>query len=100
MDVIGEEVRVSAIDWGRFSGFLSYSNQSAIAHGPITGGLFLGSDSSNILADNTSFAATQDQRNTLRARVRAQASQRVWVAVSAQYGSGLPVDHHQHRHHG
>src|SRR5439155_7180048 len=60
--------------------------------GPITGGLLLGSDNSSTLADNSKFAVTQDQRNTVRARVRAQATKRVWAAVSAEYGSGLPVE--------
>ena len=90
--IFGEEVRLAATEWGRFSGFLSYSNQSAVAQGPITGGLLLGSDNSSTLADNSKFAVTQDQRNTVRARVRAQATKRVWAALSAEYGSGLPVE--------
>jgi hypothetical protein len=90
--VIGEELRLSAADWGRFSGFLSYSNQSASAQGPITGGLFVGSDSSGDPADGTRFAVTQDQRNTLRARIRAQTTKRLWMAISANYGSGLPIE--------
>jgi len=90
--IVGEEVRLAATEWGRFSGFLSYSNQSAVAQGPITGGLLLGSDSGGALADNSKFAVTQDQRNTARARVRAQVTKRFWMAVSAEYGSGLPVE--------
>jgi len=89
--IVGEEARLELAQWGRFSGFLSYSNQSAEAQGPITGGLFLGSDASG-LNDASRFAVTQDQRNTVRARVRVQAAKRVWAAVSAQYGSGLPVE--------
>jgi hypothetical protein len=38
------------------------------------------------------FAVSQDQRNTLRARIRFQAERRVWLAVSGQYGSGLPAE--------
>jgi hypothetical protein len=90
--ILGEEVRLAATEWGRFSGFLSYSNQSAIAQGPITGGLFLGSDVEGTLTDNSKLAVTQDQRNTVRARIRAQASERVWAAVTADYGSGLPIE--------
>jgi len=90
--IIGEEIRLAVAEWGRFSGFLSYSNQSASAQGPITGGLFLGSEAGAELTDTTRFAVTQDQRNTVRARVRAQVSKRVWAAVSATYGSGLPVE--------
>jgi hypothetical protein len=90
--IIGEELRFSVAEWGRFSGFLNYSNQSAEAQGPVTGGLFLGSDASGALTDDGKFAVTQDQRNTVRARVRAQAAKKIWLAISANYGSGLPVE--------
>jgi hypothetical protein len=90
--IIGEEIRLAIIEWGRFSGFVSYSNQSASAQGPITGGLFLGSEAGDELTDTSRFAVTQDQRNTVRARVRMQATKRVWAAVSANYGSGLPIE--------
>jgi TonB-dependent Receptor Plug Domain len=89
--IFGEEVRVEVPQWGRFSGYLSYANQSAIAQGPITGGLFLGSGATG-LTDTSKFAVSQDQRNTLRARVRFQAVQRVWLALGAEYGSGLPAN--------
>jgi hypothetical protein len=90
--IIGEELRLSVAEWGRFSGYLSYSNQTAEVQGPVTGGLFLGSDSGGVVSDNSKFAATQDQRNTVRARIRAQATKKLWLAVSADYGSGLPVE--------
>jgi len=78
--------------WGRFSGFLSYSNQSGLGQSPFTGGLFLGSDATNSLTNVGKFAVSQDQRNTLRTRARIQAERRVWFALAAQYGSGLPAD--------
>jgi outer membrane cobalamin receptor len=90
--IIGEELRLEVPRWGRFSGYLSYANQSGIGQGPITGGLFLGSDAANQLTDTSKFAVSQDQRNTVRVRVRFQAPRRVWFAVSGQYGSGLPAD--------
>jgi len=90
--IFGEEVRVDAPQWGRFSGYLSYANQSGIAQGPITGGLFLGNDAANALTDTSKFAVTQDQRNSLRARVRFQAPRHAWLAMGTQYGSGLPAD--------
>jgi hypothetical protein len=90
--VFGEELRLAVAEWHRFSGFLSYSNQSAIAQGPITGGLFVGSDANGVLTNNSKFAVTQDQRNTVRARIRTQVTRRVWAAVSADYGSGLPTE--------
>lgn len=90
--IYGEEVRLEVPQWARFSGYLSYANQSGIGQGPITGGLFLGSDASNLLTDTSKFAVTQDQRNTLRGHVRFQVLARIWLALGAQYGSGLPAD--------
>ncbi|HET8921634.1 MAG TPA: TonB-dependent receptor [Candidatus Acidoferrum sp.] len=90
--IFGEEVRLEVPHWGRFSGYLSYANQSGIGQGPITGGLFLGNDAANALTDTSKFAVTQDQRNSVHASVRFQAPRRSWLAMSAQYGSGLPAD--------
>jgi hypothetical protein len=88
----GEEVKLEVPRWGRFSGFVSYSNQLGTAQGPVTGGLFLGDDAGSVLSDNSRFFVSQDQRNTVRAKVRVQVSPRVWGAVTSWYGSGLPVD--------
>jgi hypothetical protein len=90
--IAGEEIQLAVPQWGRFSGYLSYANQSGIGQGPITGGLFLGDDAANGLKDTSKFAVSQDQRNTARARVRFQVERRVWLAMGAQYGSGLPAD--------
>jgi outer membrane cobalamin receptor len=90
--IFGEEVRLDVPHWGRFSGFLSYANQSGYGQDPITGGLFLGSDAANALTDTSKFAVTQDQRNSLHGSVRFQAPRHSWLAMSAQYGSGLPAD--------
>ena len=90
--IIGEEIRAEIPQWGRFSGYVSYANQSGIGQGPIAGGLFLGSDAANVLTDTSKFAVTQDQRNSLHARLRLQAPRRTWLAMGAQYGSGLPAD--------
>jgi hypothetical protein len=89
--IYGEEVRLEVPQWWRFSGYLSYANQSGFGRGPITGGLFLGSGARGALSDTGRFAISQDQRNTLRARVRFQAERRVWFAISGEYGSGLPA---------
>jgi hypothetical protein len=89
--IIGEELRLEVPRWGRFSGYLSYANQSGVGQGPITGGLFLGSDTGNQLTDTSRFAVSQDQRNTARVRVRFQAPRRAWFAVGGEYGSGLPA---------
>jgi hypothetical protein len=90
--IIGEELRLSVPGWGRFSGYLSYTNQSGTGQGPVTGGLFLGSDAANQLPNTSKFAVSQDQRNTLRVRLRFQAPRQSWFAVGGEYGSGLPAD--------
>jgi len=90
--IIGEEIRLEMPSWGRFSGFVSYANQSGLGKGPITGGLFIGSDANNALTDASKFAVSQDQRNTLRARLRFQLRSHLWFAAATQYGSGLPAD--------
>jgi hypothetical protein len=89
--IYGEEVQVAVPHWGRFSGFVSYSNQTGVGQGPLTGGLFLGDKATNTAGSST-FPISQDQRNTVRARVRFQATERFWLAASAGYGSGLPVN--------
>jgi outer membrane cobalamin receptor len=90
--IVGEELRIEVPRWGRFSGYFSYTNQSGIGQGPITGGLFLGSEAASQLQDASRFAVSQDQRNTARARVRFQAPHRIWFASGGEYGSGLPAD--------
>lgn len=52
----------------------------------------VGDDASSALTDTSRFAVTQDQRNTLRARIRLQSTKKTWLAVSAEYGSSLPVE--------
>jgi outer membrane receptor for Fe3+-dicitrate len=90
-EIYGEEVQIGVPNWGRFSGFASYSNQKGVGQGPLTGGLFLGDKAANA-SDTSKFPISQDQRNTVRARVRFQALQRLWFAASGGYGSGLPVN--------
>lgn len=88
----GEEVRIEVPHWGRVSGYLSYANQVGEGQGPITGGLFLGSEGLGVLTNASRFAVSQDQRNTARARVRFQVTRRLWIALGGEYGSGLPAD--------
>lgn len=90
--ILGEELRLEVPHWWRLSGYLSYANQSGIGQGPINGGLFIGSSDTSGLTDISKFAISQDQRNTARIRLRFQAPRRVWFALGAQYGSGLPAD--------
>jgi outer membrane cobalamin receptor len=90
--VRGADVKLDLPRWRNLSGFLSYSNMHGIAQLPVDGGLFLGSDAQGVLGVTTSFPITQDQRNTARTRLRYQIHPRIWSAVSAEYGSGLPVE--------
>ena len=60
---------------------------------PVTGGLFLGDDATNATTQLTGhFPDSQDQRNSVRLRLRYQLISRMWIAGSAEYGSGLPFD--------
>lgn len=90
--VRGIDVKLELPKWGKLSGFLSYSNMLGIAQLPVAGGLFLGSDAEGALGDTSSFPISQDQRNTARAQARYQVLPRFWIASSAEYGSGLPVE--------
>jgi hypothetical protein len=87
----GAEAKLEVLKWGRFSGFGSYSYIVGNAWYPVTGGLFLGDDASSATMQLTGhFPDSQDQRNTVRARIRYQVTPRLWFAVGSDYNSGLP----------
>ena len=88
----GFEARAEVPKWGPFSGFVSYSNMIGFGRLPITGGLFLADSGSQLLSATAQFPITQDQRNTVRGRVRVQPWRRFWFALGALYGSGLPIE--------
>ena len=91
--IYGAEGKIEMPLWGRFSGFVSYSYTVGNAWFPVTGGLFLGDDAVNATTQLTGhFPDSQDQRNTVRARVRSQLTSRLWVAGGGEYGSGLPFE--------
>ncbi len=91
--IYGAEAKLDLPNWGRFSGYLSYSWQVGAAYLPVTGGLFLGEDAT---AAETQLAGrfpdSQDQRNTIRGRLRYQVVPRLWVAGGIQFDSGLPFE--------
>ena len=91
--IYGAEGKLDLPDWGKFSGFLSYSYQVGNAWNPVTGGLFLG-DNATAAETRVSghFPISQDQRNTVRGRLRYQVHPRFWVAAGIQYDSGLPFE--------
>ena len=88
--IYGAEAKLEVPDWHRFSGFLSYSWTVGNAWFPVTGGLFLGADA--VIPTTGHFPDSQDQRNTVRGRVRYQVAPRLWIAFGIQSDSGLPFD--------
>jgi len=89
----GAEEKLEIPDWHRFSGFGSYSYIVGNAWFPVTGGLFFGSNASQAASQLTGHTPdSQDQRNTVRGRVRYQLTPRLWTAFGVQFDSGLPFD--------
>jgi len=57
----------------------------------VTGGLFLGDDAASAVTQFTGHSPdSQDQRNTVRSRVRYQVVWGLWFAFGSDYNSGLP----------
>ena len=88
--IYGTEAKLRVPDWRGFSGFVSYSYMVGNVWFPVTGGVFLSSDTQK--PPPTHFPDSQDQRNTVRGRVRYQIAPRLWIAGGIQYDSGLPFD--------
>jgi hypothetical protein len=89
-NIHGFESKLEIPRWGPLSGYISYSNMAGTAQFPVAGGLFLNADPA-LLNSTERFPITQDQRNSARGRFRYQAIPRVWMALGASYGSGLPI---------
>lgn len=90
--IYGAESQLAFPQWGAFSAWLNYSYLVGSARLPVVGGLFLGNDAAALLNSNARIWVTQDQRHTVHAQVRYQPVSRFWTALSASYGTGLPVD--------
>jgi hypothetical protein len=91
--IYGAEGKIEVPHLGNLSGFISYSYMVSSTYLPVTGGLFLGDDAANALSTAAGrFWGSQDQRNTARTRFRYLFTPRLWAAVGAEYGSGLPVE--------
>ncbi len=89
--IYGAEAKIDVANWHGFSGFLSYSYIVGNAWFPVTGGLFLGDDAQAAATQLSGhFPDSQDQRNTVRGRVRYQVAPRFWIAAGVQYDTGLP----------
>src|SRR6266404_449466 len=90
--IYGAEGKIEIPHLGNLSGFVSYSYMVGSTYLPVTGGLFLGDEAANALGKAVGrFWDTQDQRNTARTRFRYAFTSRLWAAIGAEYGSGLPV---------
>jgi outer membrane cobalamin receptor len=91
--IYGAEGKLEIPQWGKLTGYVSYSYMVGSAYLPVTGGLFLGADVANALSQTAGrFWVTQDQRHTIRTRFRYQLARRAWVALGGEYGSGLPTE--------
>jgi hypothetical protein len=91
--IYGAEGKLELPNWKRFNGYVSYSYIVGSAYLPVTGGLFLGDDATDALGERVGrFWDSQDQRNTVRTRVRYEFTKRIWGGIGADYGSGLPFE--------
>jgi hypothetical protein len=91
--IYGAEAKIDLPTWGQFSGYLSYSYEVGNAWLPVTGGLFLGNDAAAAETQLTGhFPDSQDQRNSVRGRLRYQVAPRFWIAGGIQYDTGLPFE--------
>jgi hypothetical protein len=97
----GAEAKLEVLHWGRFSGFGSYSWIVGNCWLPVVGGLLLGSVNGVAVGPNGNLVNTQltghipdsqDQRQTIRGRMRYQVAPRLWIAAGADYNSGLPFE--------
>jgi outer membrane cobalamin receptor len=88
--IYGAEAKIDLPEWHRFSGFVSYSYIMGNGFNPVTGGLFLADDAQIPLTGH--FPDSQDQRNSVRGRLRYQVAPRFWIAGGIQYDTGLPFE--------
>jgi hypothetical protein len=91
--IYGADAKLDLPNWRKFSGFLSYSYEVGNAWNPVTGGLFLGDDAAAAETQLSGhFPDSQDQRNTVRGRLRYQFNRRLWFSGGIQYDTGLPFE--------
>ena len=85
----GAEMKLDLRPSDRWSGSLAYAYMRAVGEFPVTGGLLLDDDDNGEAGEE--FELSQDQRHTVRGRVRV-AFPRSWLAATIAYGSGLPFE--------
>ena len=88
----GVEIKLDIPRWGPLSGSVGYSNLTGVRVPSDHRRSVAGRRSSEPPRRHRPVCHTQDQRNTLRGRLRYQVASRVWVAFGGSYGSGLPVE--------
>jgi hypothetical protein len=89
--IYGAEGKLEVEQWGKFSGFASYSYMLGNAWFPVTGGLFLGGDAIDATSQLTGYSPdSQDQRNSVRDRLLYHVTPRIWFALGSDYNTGLP----------
>jgi TonB-dependent Receptor Plug Domain len=94
----GAEGKIELPHWKGFSGFISESYIVGNAWYPVTGGLFIGVSDTCVSQPNGvtcpplsgHFPDSQDQRHSVRGRLRYQVLPRFWIAGGIQYDTGLP----------
>jgi len=92
--IYGAEGKISLVRLGNLTGYLSYSYMVGNVWFPVTGGLFLGDDVDDAIAEQHGHIPnSQDQRNTLRTRFQYQLKPRLWFAAGVESGSGLPFEY-------
>jgi hypothetical protein len=88
----GVDARLDLKERAGWSGYLSYSNSRILEIGPITGGLFLTNDFSDI-GPGTRFIPDHDQRNQGAFGLTYYHHRSgLWGSFSGAYQSGVPVE--------
>ena len=88
----GVDTKLTLLPVRHISGFFTYSFLKGTARLPVVGGLFIGEDALAELDARGEVAITQDQRHTVRGQLRVAPTDRLWLAATLRYGSGLPVE--------
>jgi hypothetical protein len=91
--VYGAEGKLDVPEWQAISGFLSYSYQVGNAWNPVTGGLFFGDNATQAEQQLTGhFPDSQDQRNTVRGRLRYQLRRAYGLQAACNTTPAFPLN--------
>ena len=91
--VTGEEVRLESTEIQGFRTFISYANARAFGVTPISGGLFLGENPSDLFVSGVKFANDHDQRNEVQFQVNYNHHRSgLYATFNGRYDSGVPTD--------